>query len=282
MDDFTTAPLETLVTQAYTTAFTAHGDLGLKCREYSTHLYSIIERRMGVDPLPAACEFVNHLHLSDLYLALACALGSETAWGRFALSYGSYIRKVSVGVCRSREMATDLADSLLGHVFLPDATGRSRIASFEGLSPLSAWLASVIKHRAFNEHRLKAISLESLDLAADKADESSINKAEAEIRAGRYRRLISDSLEDAVSLLSDRERIILRLRYGQEMQVSQVARLLDVKPPAISRQIDRTKLKLREHVVSILSTKHRLGPAVIQDCLAHLVENPEPGILDFS
>lgn len=276
MNDLTTAPLEMLAAQAYTTAFTAHGDLGLKFGEYLIHLYSIIERRMGVDPLPAAaCEFVNHLHLSDLYLAVACALGSETAWGRFALNYGGYIRKVSACVCWSREMSRDLADSLLGHVFLPDATGRSRIASYEAISPLSAWLASIIKHYAFNVHRLKADDMERLDLLVDTPDESSIRKAEADIRAGRYRRLISDSLEDAVSLLSDRERLILCLRYERQLKVSDIARQFGVKPHAITQQIDRSGQKLRRRIIYLLTTRHRLGPAVVEECVADLLNNPE-------
>jgi RNA polymerase sigma factor (sigma-70 family) len=282
MDDYTLTPLDRLIAQAYAQAYAHHGDFGLTAAAFSSRLHSIVGRRAGA-PAPSlnACEFISRLYLDDLYLSSACTQGSDAAWRCFASHYGAHIRRVSLAACRSKSAAHDLADSLLGHIFLPDATGHCRMASYEGLSPLSAWLAAIIRHRALNECRLKAGAMESLDLLNDMPDESSIRQAEAGIRAGRYRCLINDSFADAVGLLSHRERLILHLRYGQQMQVREVARLLDVKPPAISRQIDRTLLKLRERVTSTLSTKHRLGPAIIQDCLTHLVENPEYGALDF-
>jgi RNA polymerase sigma-70 factor, ECF subfamily len=280
MLQFTDEHLEALVAQSYARAHARHSDLGLAPEAFSTHLHSIIRKHLGSNPPhSAALDFVAMLHLDDLYLTFACAQGSEAAWGRFAVSYGGYIRRVSECACSSKDLARDLADSVLGHIFLPDSTGRSRMASYAGLSPLAAWLAVVIKHHAEHERRLKSNNLESIDRMPDLSDQTSILKVEATIRAGKYERPIKDSLQCALSLLSERERTMLRLRYEQQLQVRQVARLFGVKPPAISRQLDRTREKLREHVISILSTKHRLGPAVIQDCLADIVENPEHSIL---
>jgi RNA polymerase sigma-70 factor (ECF subfamily) len=275
MDNFTTTTLETLVTQAYATAFTAHGDLGLKCREYSTHLYSIIERRAGVSaPALTACEFIARLHLSDLYLALACAQGSEAAWGHFAALYNPCIRQACKHLCPSNA-ARDFADALPGELFLPDATGRSRIASYEGVSPLTVWLATVIRHWAGSERRRKVNHLERIDQISDLADETSIFKTEARLRADRYRDVIKDSMESAIDLLSDRERLILCLRYERQLQVSDIARQFGVKPHAITQQIDRSGQKLRRRIIYLLTIRHRLGPAVVEECVADLLNNPE-------
>ena len=276
MDDFTFTPLNGLIAQGYAQAYVHHGDLGLTAAAFAFHLYSIIGKRAGANaPALTACEFINRLHLNDLYLASACAQGSDAAWRYFTFIYGGHIRKVSLAVCRSRGAAHDLADSILGHVFLPDTTGRSRMASYEGLSPLSAWLAAVIRHRAFNERRHKAGETASLDLLEDEPDESSIRQAEADIRAGRYRRLVDDSFTEAIGLLSDRERLILCLRYERQLRVSDIARQLGVTPHAITQQIDRSGQKLRRHILHVLATRHRLGPAAIRECVADLLNNPE-------
>jgi RNA polymerase sigma-70 factor, ECF subfamily len=276
MDDLTPPILEMLIVEAYATAYTAYGNLNLQLGDFSTHLYLIIERRMGTGPLSsAACEFASRLHLNDLYLALACSQGSDIAWRQFASAYDGYIHKISFSVCGSSEVAKDLADSVLGHVFLPDTTGRSCMASYEGLSPLSAWLAAIIRHRAFNERRLQAGDMESLDLLKDAPDESSIWRTEAGIRAGRYRRMINDSFGDALGLLSDRERRILCLRYQRQLQVSDIARQFGVTPHAITQQIDRSGQKLRRRVLYLLRTRHHLEPAAIQECVADLLNNPE-------
>lgn len=87
--------------------------------------------------------------------------------------------------------------------------------------------------------------------------------------------LITDSLQAAVSLLSDHERVILHLRYAQQLQVREVARMFGVKPPAITKQIGRARQRLREEVASILATRRRLGPASIEECMAAILENPE-------
>jgi len=276
MDDFITALLETLLNNAYAQAYAHHGDLGLTAAAFSSHLCSIIGRRVGASaPAFAAVEFINRLHLDDLYLASACAQSSDAAWRCFASSYGAHIRKVSLSVCRSSGAAHDLADSLLGHVFLPDTTGRSRMASYDGLSPLSAWLAAIIRYRAFNGRRLKADDLESLDRLKETPDDSSIRHADAGIRAGRYRRLIDDSFAEAIGLLSNRERLILHLRFEHELQVSDIARRLGVKPHAITQQINRSGQKLRRRILYLLKIRHCLGPAVVEECVADLLNNPE-------
>lgn len=276
MDDLTPTALEMFIVEAYAMACIAYGHLNLQLKDFSTHLYLIIERRMGTAPSPsAACEFVSHLHLSDLYLALACSQGSDMAWRQFASAYDGYIRRISFSVCGSREVAKDMADSVLGHVFMPDTTGRSRMASYEGLSPLSAWLAAIIRHRAFNERQLKADGMESLDMLKDAPDESSIRKTEASISAGRYRWMINDSFGDAIGLLSDRERRILCLRYQRQLQVSDIARQFGVTPHAITQQIDRSGQKLRRRVIYLLRTRHHLELAAIQECVADLLNNPE-------
>lgn len=265
-----------MIAQSYENAYACHGDFGLGPETYLNHIQSIIEKRLGADQLSSVtCEFVSKLHSEDLYHAVACAQGSEVAWSRFTLKYGSYIQRVSRYTCSSTIAAKDLADSIPGHIFMPDSNGRSRMASYEGFSPLTTWLAAIIKHKAFNEHRLKSNNLENLDRVMEEADESSIHKIELFITASRYEPGIRDSIRQAFSLLSDRERFILRLRYEQELKISQIAYMLKVKPPAVSRQLDRIREKLRKHVIAILETSHKLDLVVIQECLANIVENPE-------
>jgi len=276
MQDLTHRELEVLVVRSYAIAYAYHGDLGLDLEAFSSHLYSIIRKRLGGDSSPAAAlELVGNLYLSDIYLTLACSQGSPLAWNRFIALYGDPIRRICKCVCHSNDAAGELADSLPGQLFLPGATGRSRIASYGGFSPLSAWLTVIIKHCAVSEHRLRSHYPESIDQIHDVADHASILRIEAALRDGRYGELIRDSLQAAVSLLSDRERIILHLRYERQLQVSQVAQMFGIKPPSMTKQLDRARHKLRKGVASILATRHRLGPAGIEECVVSILENQE-------
>lgn len=268
--------LRELAARSYSNAYVCHGDLGLDAETFLARLLAIIEKHLGMNPFPlSAIEFVEKLHATDLYLAIACGRANELAWDRFALSYCAYIRRVSEYVSYSKGTARDLADGVLGHIFLPDSTGRSRMASYEGLSPLTTWLAVIIKRSAINEGVRRCNNMESLDAVIAQTDESGIQQAEAAIRASRYGQPLRDSWQRAIGLLSERERAIVCLRYEQNLQVSQIAELYGVKPQAITQQIDRSRRKLRERIRSILATKHGLGPAAIDECVAYLLSSPE-------
>jgi RNA polymerase sigma-70 factor (ECF subfamily) len=283
MHNFVDARLEELAVQSYAEAFACHGDLGLELEEFLARLFSIMEKRLGADPTSAAVfNFVSELHANDLYLAVACAQASDVAWSLFASQYGAFIRRICNCACQSSNTARELADGLPGQLFLPDAGGRSRIASYEGVSSLTTWLISIIRHEAIRESHLKYNHLESIEQVHDVADEASVLKIEMAIRAGRYRTLIKDSIEGALNLLGDRERSILILRFGQKLQVSQVAQLFGVKPHAITQQIDRSTQKLRKQFISILANRHRLAPAAVEECVTDLLNNPEHSILAFN
>lgn len=280
MQDFADRDLEEVAVQSYAIAYAHHGDLGLGFEPFLSHLYSITEKRLGANaPASASTGFINSLHLNDLYLTLACAQGSELAWRRFVSTYGECISRVCRCVCPSGDAARDLAGSLPGQLFLPGATGRSRIASYKGLSPLAAWLAVVVKRLAEKKRQLKSNNLESIDRMPDLADETSLLKIEAALRACKYRLPVRDSLQLALSLLSDRERTILCLRYEQQLQVSHIARLFGVKPHAITQQIGRSSQKLRQQIISTLAIRHKLCPAAIEECVADLLNDSDHSFL---
>jgi len=99
------------------------------------------------------------------------------------------------------------------------------------------------------------------------------------LRGLRYEEMIEDSLRKSCNCLSDRERLLLLLRYDEELQVSQIARLLGVCPSTITRQLERVHGKLRENVVSALAANHNLQQAAIEECLTDLLDNPSHSIL---
>lgn len=279
MQDFITKHLETLIANSYANAYAQHGDLSFGPDDFASRLYSIVEKRLGASAsASAAFEFVNRLHLNDLYLTLACAQGGEAAWSHFASTYDKSISRICRRVCASIYAATDMAGNMLGRLFLPDDTGHPRIASYTGLCPLAAWLAIVIRRLAERERNLEFNKAERIDQILDLVDEAGVVKIEAALRAYTYGPLIKDTLRCAVVTLSDRERAILSLRYEQELQVSHIARLLGVRPHAITQQIYRSSQKLRKQIISILATRHKLAPAAIEECLTDLISNPENSV----
>ncbi|HKY04302.1 MAG TPA: sigma-70 family RNA polymerase sigma factor, partial [Blastocatellia bacterium] len=165
--------------------------------------------------------------------------------------------------------------------FLHDRLGRSRIASYDGRSTLATWLRAVVTNRAINERERRFNNLDCLENVSEPADRSYATRFEAAMRATRYGAMIRDSFQIASRELSERESLILILRYDDMLQAVDIASFLGVHPSTITRSLQQTHKKLRRAVETILHTKYGLGQAAIEECFEHIVETPGHSILAY-
>jgi RNA polymerase sigma-70 factor (ECF subfamily) len=272
--------LEELFEQAYSDGYGVHGDLALEAEVFAEHLTAIAAKHLGPGvPRAVTLSFIDSLHTCDVYLAAACAQHSAAAWSRFMTLYQKYLKDIALSVSPNSDAAGELADSVLVELFLSDRSGHSRIASYHGRSSLATWLRVIVCHRAINERERKDNSLERIESIIAVAVMPGVRNLEAVFRSLRYEDMIEDSLRKSCNCLTDRERLLLLLRYDEELQVSQIARLLGVCPSTVTRQLERVQGKLRENVVSTLASTHNLQQDAIEECLVDLLDNPSHSIL---
>jgi RNA polymerase sigma factor (sigma-70 family) len=262
--------------QAYTAGRSLHGNLGLPIGRYSDRVNEILEKCLGASPVERrAVNFFKHLHSMDLYLATACALPSETAWGRFDHLYHSYLRRVAGCVCATTDAAEDLAEGLPGYLFLRDQAGHTGIGGFDGRSSLASWLSVIVNHQATNERLRKCNTVERLEDLPEMADETVVRRIENELRADRYGPLIKETFTTAGLELSNSERLILVLRYEEGLQGAEIAQLLHVHPSTITRNLKGIYEKVREQVLATLDTQHHLNRPAIEECVAEILAHPD-------
>jgi RNA polymerase sigma-70 factor (ECF subfamily) len=283
MTIFPRVELKPFYQQAYQEGFVRLGDLDLSFTAYTSRLTDILNHNLPPGAAAhAAITLLERLHTADLYLAIACAQGSNVAWRRLAQLYQDHLREVTRRVCSSRRMADELAESAIGHVYLPDASGRSRIASFDGRSSLGFWLAVVVKRLAIRERQRKCNRLECLNDYLDVIDRRSVARLEAHVRRHRYQALIRDSLTQMAGHLSPRELLILQLHYLRGLRASEIAGLLEVHRSSITRQLERTHSKLKEAIIAGLLAQQPLSAAAVEECLAEMLEDPEYALFALS
>jgi len=271
--------LESLSQAAYSTGYAQHGDLNLELRQFVPHLALIASKHVGPDPTVDTLQaLITRLCAADLYLAAACSHNSESAWHRFSLLHRQRLRRAARCFCSSPQEAAELADSVMGHLFLPDKSGRSRIMSYDGLSPLSAWLITVLKRNAIKQRKRTSGRFEPLESIPDIPDHRSEAKLGEELRASKYGELIATTFRDAVTSLTERQRLFLYLHYEQELQTHEIARIFQVSCATVNRQLGRAKEALRDETVLALSCTHGLSAPAVEECLAELLENPELSI----
>lgn len=283
MTDSTTLSLASFSAQAYAEAFAYHGDLELRLSPYVSRLAEISNHHLLPPAAPdEVAAFLKSLHTADLYLAIACGRRSETAWKRFARLYQDHLHEVTRRVCSSRSMADEIAESAMGHVYLPDGSGRSRIANFDGRSSLRFWLLVIVKRLAIREQQRRCNQAECLDEHSDIADWQSVGRLEAHIRRVRYQELIRACLTQMTGDLSQREVLILQFRYLQGLKASEIAHLLDVHRSSVTRQLERTHGKLKEAILARLVAVKPLNAAAVEECLVEMLEDPEYATLALS
>jgi RNA polymerase sigma-70 factor (ECF subfamily) len=271
--------LDSAIRNAYLQGVAAHGDLGLAPEDFIAYIKSIIAKRLGPHPQQDAVRrFVANLHADDLYLAAACAHNSASAWSRLAALYDKHIEDVSHADCSTHQEARDLASTLLGHLFFRNRQGHSRIASYEGRCSLRTWLSTIIKRQAINQRLLKSNEAESLDSLRGIPNPGAATAPEAVLFQSKYGKAIADSFKWAGEQLSERERLVLALRFEDEMRAADIAKLLHVHPAQITRTVKHAEFKLHHAVLTRLTTQHGLGGPAIEECIEQILENGEASI----
>lgn len=271
-----------LAAQAYSDAYATHGDLALPPTAFEGALQVVIRKHLGSNrSLTTKLSFVRTLHTNDLYLAVACAEQTEPGWRRFLVTYHKYIRRVALSVSPTSDAGRELAENMLADLFIPARSGHSRIASFDGQQSLATWLGVVIRRRAVNQSLLKWNRFECIDRLANVVDDAALGKVEGAITRNRHEAIVRDCFKLSIESLSDRERLMLFLRYQEGLRVVEVAEVLGVHPSGVTRQIKHICLKLQKRIISLLVLKYHLDPTSIRECVLDILENPAHSILVF-
>jgi RNA polymerase sigma-70 factor (ECF subfamily) len=246
-------------------------------------LRTVAHHFRGANPSGSAVEaFCQSLHVEDLALASACAVGSEPAWEHFIREFRPVLYaagRAIAGDSAGRELADSLYAELYGAT--PAATPekrRSLFTYFHGRSKLSTWLRAVLAQRHVDALRAGRRT-ESLE------DEET--RGAAEIRGcsathapavppdpdrPRYIGLMQSALTAALDALDPRDRLRLSYYYVQELTLAQIGRLLGEHEATASRKLDRTRRDLRKQVERSLREASRLSDAQVELCFQYAVE----------
>jgi RNA polymerase sigma-70 factor len=185
---------------------------------------------------------------ADVYLAIACDLGTAGAWEALEREFAPRLR----GLLRKRGATEGEAAEMLGDLpgYLceppPDGRARTRIGTYDGSGALFSWLA-VIALRTVNQRRQSP--------AAARKEDGSVSGvptlramppggAIAEETARRFQA----ALAGAWAALTPRERLAVLLRYRDGLSGREIARLMGVGEPRVSRLIEAGLTRLQEGI----------------------------------
>lgn len=235
----------------------------------------------GRDPSPADLDrYFKSLHLSDLALACACALGHDAAWDHFITEFRPSLYRAADAITPgggAREAADALHAELYGLKNKDGGARQSLFHYFHGRSSLATWLRSLVTQRYVDQIR-----------AGRRHDPLPEETSPAAIAAratapdpdrARFAAAMRAALGLAIAALEPRDRLRLGCYYAQEMTLAQIGRLIGEHEASVSRHLTRIRRAIREDVGRRLRTDHRFSDREISECFASLAA--DAGAIDL-
>ena len=243
---------------------------GLPCDLFAAALEHSAKKRFGKESPGAGTieEYLSTLHLQDLSLACACAEGRSDAWDHFVATFRGYMRSAAGAILRcpsDSPAACELADSLFAELYGlgEGANRRSLFRYFHGRSSLKTWLRAVLAQRHIDAIRASRrftdldgadghAALPSAQLAAPRHISSAGAQPLRDPHRTELVTLFHRTLEVALGLLDPRDQERLRLYYAAEQTLAEIGRKLGEHESSASRNLERTRRELRQHVEQAL------------------------------
>jgi RNA polymerase sigma-70 factor len=244
----------------------------------------------GGTPSPHELDrHLDSLHLEDLALACACALGHEAAWDHFMAEYRPALYRAA-GAIDPSGGARELADSLYAELYgvRGERPGReSLFRYFHGRSSLATWLRAILSQRHVDRIRAGG-RLEPLpEHAEETLPALSGTNGPATADHQRFVALIVAAFSAAVAALAAKDRLRLRAYYEQDLTLAQIGKLTGEHEATVSRQLAKVRKTLRRAIDDRLERsgltepeRHRCWSAVMEDSGAMDLKqmlSPTPG-----
>ncbi len=223
---------------------------------------SLDHRFPGAATDAEAAVYLESLHVDDLALACACIEGHDDAWEHFIRELRPQLYHAARTI--AGDDGRELADSLYGELFgLPgkDGVRRSLLAHYHGRSRLITWLRSVLVQRHIDRvratRRLEPLEDDGVGASAQAAATTDPDP-ERDTLIGHAQR----ALDAGIDALEAKDRLRLRLYYGQDMTLAAIGRVLGEHEATVSRKLDKARRTLRSQVERALAAQG-LAPAAI-------------------
>ncbi len=260
-----TAPVPSLaLARAHDAGRVAHPGIPLDRDAFAKHAEGCAERRRsrrGGGPSPGVVEVPEGL-AGDVYLAAACLGRVPGAWERLQATHAG--RLVALGRSRGAsvvEAEQQVADLLADVAVAPSGSGRPPpLAQYDGSGSLFGWLATCLLRRLAARARA-AEPLRPLPPTAAARPGGDDDPAQAALRRELEERL-RGALRRAIDALTVQERSALVLLHRDGWSGTEVARLLGIGPPRVSRLRTQATEKVRRALLPLLRSEGRPGRGV--------------------
>ncbi len=184
---------------------------------------------------------------ADFFLAAACDEGLAAAWAAFEHEYVPRLRSLLRRHGASESETSDLLGDLPGYLCQAptDGRARTRLGTYEATGSLFSWLAVIVLRRL---HAARRVGPAAAPIASDLDPATRRAVPDHAVLGEETVRRFEAALVPAWETLTPRERLAVLLRHRDGLPGREIARLLGVGPPRVSRLIESGLSRLRDAV----------------------------------
>jgi RNA polymerase sigma-70 factor (ECF subfamily) len=152
--------------------------------------------------------------------------------------YERYVDKVyfkCISIVKDTHLAQDLTHDILVKVLI-------RLKDFKGASPFYGWVSAITYNSCmtFLKHRIRDRTIDLDHVDTDLAEED-IENENIELREIQL-----EQLEKIMDELHEKDRMILLMRYEDDLSIVEISQILDLGESAVKMRLKRSRDRLAE------------------------------------
>jgi RNA polymerase sigma-70 factor, ECF subfamily len=225
--------------------------------------------------------FLGQLNVEDLCLAVACSGGDEAAWDDFMREYRGFLQGVARQLTPNETAAEELVEVAWTELYgLRSEEGKraSKFALYSGRGSLKGWLRAVLYQMFIDQHRRQSrfvqpeedTEFDRMTPAVAPFSQSSVNEI-----GDRYREATRKALEQALTELEPKMKLVLSYYYYDDLTLKQIGQLFGVHEATASRWLQRVQNDIRQSVEKILKRDYKFNSTQIKECLNFAAESED-------
>jgi RNA polymerase sigma-70 factor (ECF subfamily) len=214
------------------------------------------------DGLPLTEAEAAQVFAEDLFLALACSKGEQRARAIFEARYLPRVRDTVRGVDPSDLFTERVLTRLRDDLYSDDGAGPARLGDYLGRSSLVSWLRVCAVRTALSMRDPRSAANDSM--AALLSDVPAQDPELAQVRRERAMGYAL-ALQDALEVLSERERTLLLWHSGEGLDIDEVGHLFQVHRATAARWLisarKRLQMEMRKRLLREVDLQQAAGQA---------------------
>ena len=209
---------------------------------------------------------LDGVHVADLYLAAACALGRPRALAAFERHCFVSLPAILARYSTHSDFHDEVRQALRERLFVGSAGQRPRIADYAGRGSLCGWVRVITVRLAVDllRRRGSALPAQSDDVLQTLATEGD---PELRILSERYREEVKAAFRDAFAALSPAERNLLRLHHLDGLTIDDLAALKRLHRSTMARRIARCSELVATTVHHLLIERLGITPSHVESIM---------------